>query len=173
MLRGQISAPFLFQRHISRRSSVESQWTESVAQISKWRIHRPSEIEHLLREHRIRSPASCFKYIHYSRDPLYQPCCKCKSDSIGGDTEVYAQWQLVSELRPSPAELNLFQVDKHIAAKYVVLKTVSVVSSNNNNVVGEQVGNSSSNNMVNWSVRLTFLDQQVIEVITVILFSSY
>ena len=45
---------------------------------------------------------------------------------------------------PSPAELNLFQVDKHIAAKYQVVKTVS--------------GNE---NTVHWSVRLTFIDQQV------------
>lgn len=53
---------------------------------------------------------------------------------------------------PSPAELNLFQVDKHIAAKFNVVKVTPQ---------GAPHTLKAQNDSQLWSVQLSFIDQQV------------
>lgn len=56
---------------------------------------------------------------------------------------------------PSPAELNLFQVDKHIAAKFSVVKVTPTVAA------GAATANATTNAPQQWSIQLSYLDQQV------------
>lgn len=65
---------------------------------------------------------------------------------------------------PSPAELNLFQVDKHIAAKLIVVKAAqpaAASASANANGVNTSTAGSARSQQQQWSIQLSYLDPQV------------
>jgi hypothetical protein len=66
---------------------------------------------------------------------------------------------------PSPAELNLFQVDKHIAAKFSIVKVAPVPVPITIPSAGVQGDNNNNKAVVvtapQWSIQLSYLDPQV------------
>jgi hypothetical protein len=66
---------------------------------------------------------------------------------------------------PSPVELNLFQVDKHIAARYQVIKQIPALvgaaelNRDMNDFQQSQINDVSL--VSHWSIQLTYLEQQV------------
>jgi len=62
---------------------------------------------------------------------------------------------------PSPAELNLFQVDKHIAAKFLVVKVVPPPAPITLNAADGTVAPPAPPAAPQWSIQLSYLDQQV------------